>query len=106
MRCLNCSAENPEGAKFCIQCGSPFTRRCEGCRFENPLEARFCAECGAPLTDEVANPSSASATSASSAIRVTLDSPEPDSSSGERKTVTALFADIKGSMDLIEDIDP
>jgi class 3 adenylate cyclase len=25
---------------------------------------------------------------------------------GERKTVTALFADIKGSMDLIEDIDP
>ena len=25
---------------------------------------------------------------------------------GERKTVTALFADIKGSMDLIEDLDP
>jgi class 3 adenylate cyclase len=25
---------------------------------------------------------------------------------GERKTVTALFADIKGSMELMEDIDP
>src|SRR5262245_11249086 len=25
---------------------------------------------------------------------------------GERKTVTALFADIKGSMDLMEDLDP
>jgi hypothetical protein len=25
---------------------------------------------------------------------------------GERKTVTVLFADIKGSMDLIEDLDP
>ena len=25
---------------------------------------------------------------------------------GERKTVTALFADIKGSMELIEDLDP
>src|SRR5262245_16343819 len=25
---------------------------------------------------------------------------------GERKTITALFADIKGSMDLIEDLDP
>src|SRR4029077_13887436 len=37
---------------------------------------------------------------------VTLDSPEPDSSVGERKTVTALFADIKGSMDLMEDLDP
>ena len=25
---------------------------------------------------------------------------------GERKTVTALFADIKGSMELMEDLDP
>ena len=25
---------------------------------------------------------------------------------GERKTVTVLFADIKGSMDMIEDLDP
>ncbi|HSU91467.1 MAG TPA: adenylate/guanylate cyclase domain-containing protein, partial [Sporolactobacillaceae bacterium] len=58
------------------------------------------------MTDEVAHPSSASATPATSAIRVTLENPEPDSSAGERKTVTALFADIKGSMDLIEDIDP
>jgi hypothetical protein len=29
-----------------------------------------------------------------------------DSVDGERKTVTALFADIKGSMELIEDLDP
>ncbi len=35
-------------------------------------------------------------------VRTTADAP-PD---GERKTVTALFADIKGSMDLIEDLDP
>jgi class 3 adenylate cyclase len=25
---------------------------------------------------------------------------------GERKTISALFADIKGSMELIEDLDP
>jgi len=30
----------------------------------------------------------------------------PESLDGERKTVTALFADIKGSMDMIEDLDP
>src|SRR5207248_7342981 len=30
----------------------------------------------------------------------------PEALEGERKTVTALFADIKGSMDLIEDLDP
>src|SRR6266851_5106745 len=106
MRCQNCSAENPEGAKFCIQCAAPFKRRCERCGFENPPGARFCAECAASLSAEVEQRSSVSATPAASAIRVTLDSPEPDSSVGERKTVTALFADIKGSMDLIEDIDP
>jgi class 3 adenylate cyclase len=34
------------------------------------------------------------------------DAPAPETIQGERKTVTALFADIKGSMELIEDLDP
>jgi len=34
------------------------------------------------------------------------EAPAPESLDGERKTVTALFADIKGSMELIEDLDP
>jgi class 3 adenylate cyclase len=34
------------------------------------------------------------------------DTPAPERPEGERKTVTALFADIKGSMELIEDLDP
>jgi class 3 adenylate cyclase len=40
-------------------------------------------------------------------IRVTLE--QPDTSTvidGERKTVTALFADIKGSTELMRDLDP
>ena len=40
-----------------------------------------------------------------SPIRV-VDTPASENLEGERKTVTALFADIKGSMDLIEDLDP
>ena len=43
---------------------------------------------------------------ASSGIRVTLDSREPQAIDGERKTVTALFADIKGSTELMRDLDP
>ena len=31
---------------------------------------------------------------------------DPSASEGERKTVTALFADIKGSMEMIENLDP
>ena len=38
-------------------------------------------------------------------VRV-ADTSAPENIDGERKTVTALFADIKGSMDLMEDLDP
>jgi len=41
-----------------------------------------------------------------SGVRVAPESSSPEALEGERKTVTALFADIKGSMDLMEDIDP
>ena len=40
------------------------------------------------------------------AVRVRLEQDAADASGGERKTVTALFADIKGSMDLMEGLDP
>src|ERR1019366_4840626 len=43
---------------------------------------------------------------ASSVIRVAVESSEPQAPDGERKTVTALFADIKGSTELMEDLDP
>ncbi|MGC1191777.1 MAG: adenylate/guanylate cyclase domain-containing protein [Candidatus Binatus sp.] len=39
-------------------------------------------------------------------VRVRLEQDAADASGGERKTVTALFADIKGSMDLMEGLDP
>jgi class 3 adenylate cyclase len=44
-------------------------------------------------------------TSNDAPIRV-ADPPNPQDLEGERKTVTALFADIKGSMELMEDLDP
>ena len=39
-------------------------------------------------------------------VRVRMEQDAADASGGERKTVTALFADIKGSMDLMEGLDP
>jgi len=39
-------------------------------------------------------------------IRVTPESSSSELLEGERKTVTALFADIKGSTELMEDLDP
>jgi class 3 adenylate cyclase len=41
-----------------------------------------------------------------STVRITPEQPDGSLPEGERKTVTALFADIKGSMELMEDLDP
>src|SRR5262249_50928324 len=98
MHCLKCGAENPDRAKFCIECASPFAHRCSSCKAENPPTARFCLECAKPLnrgdakTERVSN-------SLSSPIQAN-PSPPSDSLEGERKIVTALFADIKGSTEL------
>ena len=60
MHCPSCGFENPEGAKFCIECAAPFTRRCPSCGSENLPRAKFCAECGSPLTAQPQPPVSSS----------------------------------------------
>jgi class 3 adenylate cyclase len=100
MRCSNCGSENPVNRKFCGECGAPFTIKCPKCSAENSAPFKFCGECGTTLG--VATAASTIRTEPErSAIRAA-----PEALEGERKTVTALFADIKGSMDLIEDLDP
>ncbi len=107
MRCPDCSVENPEGAKFCIQCAAPLKRTCEKCGFQNPPEARFCAQCAAALVGEqVGQRPMPPVLSSRSSIRVGPENREPPPGDGERKTVTALFADIKGSTELEQSLDP
>ena len=102
MRCSKCGGENPDHAKFCVECASPFTRRCSSCNAENPQTATFCLECAKPL--QGAEGKSQRVPDADSPIQV---NPETAGSlEGERKTVTALFADITGSTVLEQDLDP
>ena len=101
MRCSKCGVENPEGAKFCIECASPFVRRCSSCGAENPPRAKFCLECSKPVDPPTADTKE----SPKSSIRVSSDG-DSAQLEGERKTVTALFADIKGSTELEQDLDP
>jgi class 3 adenylate cyclase/tetratricopeptide (TPR) repeat protein len=103
MRCSTCGAENPDRAKFCEECASPFTRRCPTCDTENSPNANFCIECAKPL--ERAGGESQGTAAASSPIEAHKEIPDA-SLEGERKTVTMLFADITRSMELIEDLDP
>jgi class 3 adenylate cyclase/tetratricopeptide (TPR) repeat protein len=100
MRCSKCGFENPDGMKFCGQCTAPFALICPKCHFQNPPGFKFCGQCTVALVPTTARPEP-------SGPSLTLrQSDDAAAIEGERKTVTALFADIKGSMDLMEDIDP
>jgi hypothetical protein len=101
-RCSKCGIENPVGKKFCGDCGTPLANLCPQCGADNPAGKRFCGECGTALGAPAA---AAAKPSDDSWIRV-ADAAGAENLAGERKTVTALFADIKGSMDLMEDLDP
>jgi class 3 adenylate cyclase/tetratricopeptide (TPR) repeat protein len=102
MRCSKCGAENREGRKFCAKCAAPLARLCPQCGASNEPGEDFCGECAAPL----AKPSTPSANKASSGPILVAETSASENLDGERKTVTVLFADIKGSMELIENLDP
>jgi class 3 adenylate cyclase len=99
MRCSKCGSENPDGMKFCGQCTAPLALICPKCHFENPPGFKFCGQCTAGLGPPTAKPESGP----SLVVRESDSGASPD---GERKTVTALFADIKGSTEMMEDLDP
>ena len=96
MRCSKCRADNREGRKFCAQCGSPLAAKCPSCGASNEPGERFCGECGATLGAPAA---AARRKPEEPQIRV-AEASAPENLEGERKTVTALFADIKGATEL------
>src|SRR5437763_3334033 len=79
--CPSCGAENPDGARFCATCGSALAAACATCGATLTEGARFCAACGTPVVPEVP-------------------------AGEERKLVTILFADVTGSTQLGEQLDP
>jgi class 3 adenylate cyclase/tetratricopeptide (TPR) repeat protein len=106
--CPRCQASSREGARFCEQCGARLARACPGCGAEVAAEARFCGGCGAPLAagapaagGRFADPQSYTPKHLADKILTTRSQLE-----GERKLVTVLFADVKGSMELLADRDP
>jgi len=102
MRCAKCGGENPSGKKFCGDCGARLANRCPKCGADNPPAKRFCGDCGNSLSAVV--PISLSNQQGPAIPAHQSDSTNiPDD---ERKTITALFADIKGSMELMENLDP
>src|SRR5713226_3348622 len=106
MRCTNCAFENPAGMKFCGKCRTALGLTCPHCSFENPPGFDFCGQCAAALHGDsgITQGKSAEAKPVA-AVRVVAEEASP-ALEGERKTVTALFADIKGSTEMMRDLDP
>ena len=104
MRCPRCQQENPAGVKFCGECGTKLEARCSQCGAGNPPTNKFCHECGTALSaQESTPPSPAAYTPKHLAERILTSKAALE---GERKHVTVLFADLKGSMELLADRDP
>src|SRR5262249_51803338 len=118
MQCLQCQAENPEHARFCEDCGARLELRCPHCGDAATPGKRFCASCGGSLDQgrvtkddgrpAVGLPSSfvlgpSSYTPQHLAARIISSRGALE---GERKQVTVLFADLKGSTELIAGLDP
>jgi len=123
VKCTRCGCENPERAKFCLECGAALSAGCATCGTELPPSARFCLECGAAVAQAAGvgpasgalGPEAAGAARRTPAAATSLPprAPTPGhladkirqaraSIEGERKQVTVLFADVTGSMGLAE----
>ena len=107
MNCRRCRQDNPPGAKFCSGCGARLEAVCPACGHGNAPGSRFCNECGTPLAASpapattVASPRSYTPPYLAEKILTSRHAVE-----GERKQVTVLFADVKGSLELLGDRDP
>jgi class 3 adenylate cyclase/tetratricopeptide (TPR) repeat protein len=78
--------------------------KCPRCGASSRPGAKFCNECAAPLA--VAGAKSIAQSESTPSVRVLLEETAATVAEGERKIVTALFADIKGSTELEQDLDP
>jgi class 3 adenylate cyclase/tetratricopeptide (TPR) repeat protein len=101
MSCPQCHLPNPSGAKFCSNCGTKLEAPCPACGHANAPGSHFCNECGETLAPPGAAPASYTPQHLAARILTSRSALE-----GERKQVTVLLADLKGSMELLADRDP
>jgi len=105
MQCPRCQHENRPQAKFCEECATPLARTCSNCGTALSPTAKFCPECAHPVAtgNEPRFGSPETYTPKHLAEKILTSKAALE---GERKQVTVLFADMKGSMELLANRDP
>ena len=108
MKCSKCSHENPDGAKFCIECAAPMEFHCPKCGAVTPVTGKFCMECAHPLKQpqkassvDYAEPQSYTPKHLADKILTNRSAIQ-----GERKLVSVLFADVAGFTAMSEKLEP
>ena len=110
MKCSRCQIEAPSDSEFCPECGAKLSVVCAHCNTANAPGHKFCKKCGQPLAAitplardafKFAAPETYTPKHLAEKILNSKSALE-----GERKQVTVLFADLKGSMELLADRDP
>src|SRR5262245_21780036 len=107
MQCPRCQYENPPESNFCLGCGNRLGVQCASCGSELPAGSRFCNKCGLAIgaransEQRFSSPGNYTPRHLAEKILTSKGALE-----GERKQVTVLFADLKGSMELLADRDP
>src|SRR5262245_46967181 len=105
MKCPRCQHDNPQGARFCEECAALLARTCMTCGTALSAAAKFCHACAHPVAVGT-GPSSRSPDSYTPKHLAEKILTSKAALEGERKHVTVLFADLKGSMELLTDRDP
>src|SRR5687767_9335888 len=105
MRCPRCRSENDSTAQFCEECGAKLELACPACGQPVGAGKKFCRACGASLAvPDARGPAAPRAALPKHLAERILTS--KSALEGERKQVTVLFADLKGSMELLTERDP
>ena len=110
MKCPKCKTENPEGMKFCGECGAKLEKICPHCNSSNPPQFKFCGECGRDLgIPSEAKPRELSFDEKLAKIQRYLPKDltqkilaQRDKIEGERRQVTVMFCDMEGFTSLTE----
>src|SRR5579872_7407873 len=112
MRCPNCQTINPPEAKFCLECGNRLVV-CPNCGTVNLPTTLFRSECGTSLQQGITRPVQSVPASPLPALstlpaNISQTQPLPDAwnTPEERRVVTIMFADITGSTQLADHLDP
>jgi ABC-type oligopeptide transport system substrate-binding subunit/class 3 adenylate cyclase len=115
MQCPECNIDNREGARFCVNCGGRLVLACSQCETELPASAKCCDACGAQVTAQPAKVRELPDATDAFAERLQRLVPKEYAErllatrgqvQPERRTVTILFSDVKGSTAMAEDLDP